>query len=144
MRPLSPSPLSSLLLSACTSVIYKQPMFQGNLLEKTNVDNMAVGMNRQQVYALLGTPSVEDPFHQNRWDYIATQRVGHGKTEIKTYTVHFDRRQGGALGRRVFSLNRMPNWPRKWPSSAICPKTRKRSADQLQRFGFFSGFNAAR
>jgi outer membrane protein assembly factor BamE len=77
------------LLTACTT-IYKQPVFQGNLLEKSNVDAMAVGLSRQQVFALLGSPSVEDPFHQNRWDYIATQRRGHGKTEIKAYTVHFD------------------------------------------------------
>lgn len=46
-------------------------------------------MDRKQVFALLGTPSVEDPFHQNRWDYVATQRRGHGNTEIKTFTVYF-------------------------------------------------------
>jgi outer membrane protein assembly factor BamE len=47
-------------------------------------------MSRQQVYGLLGSPAVEDPFHKNRWDYIATQRRGHGQTEIKTFSVHFD------------------------------------------------------
>jgi outer membrane protein assembly factor BamE len=89
MRPVFSLALASLLLTACTT-IYKQPVFQGNLLEKSNVDAMAVGLTRQQVFALLGSPSVEDPFHQNRWDYIATQRRGHGKTEIKAYTVHFE------------------------------------------------------
>lgn len=78
-----------LLLPACRFV-YKQPIYQGNLLDKTDVEQLAVGMNRQQVNALLGTPSVEDPFHQNRWDYIATRRVGHGKTEVKTFTVFFE------------------------------------------------------
>lgn len=90
MRPVFSLALASLLLSACTSVIYKQPVFQGNLLEKADVDAIAVGLSRQQVYALLGSPSVEDPFHQNRWDYVATQRRGHGQTEIKSFTVHFD------------------------------------------------------
>jgi outer membrane protein assembly factor BamE len=90
MRPVFSLALASLLLSACTSVIYKQPVFQGNLLEKADVDAIAVGLSRQQVYALLGSPSVEDPFHQNRWDYVATQRRGHGQTEIKSYTVHFE------------------------------------------------------
>lgn len=70
-------------------MVYKQPIFQGNLLEKANVDQMAAGMDRQQVYALLGSPSVQDPFHQNRWDYVASQRRGHGDTEIKTFTVYF-------------------------------------------------------
>lgn len=80
--------LACLLLSAC-NIVYKQPIFQGNLLEKTSVDQLKVGMDYKQVYALLGTPSVEDPFHRNRWDYVASQRRGHGNTEIKTFTVYF-------------------------------------------------------
>ena len=88
MRRLQFLALAILLLSGCRFV-YKQPIYQGNLLDKTDVEQLAVGMNKQQVNALLGTPSVEDPFHQNRWDYIATQRRGHGKTEVKTFTVFF-------------------------------------------------------
>lgn len=89
MRPVFSIALASLLLSACTT-IYKQPVFQGNLLDKANVDQIAVGMSRQQVFALLGSPSVEDPFHQDRWDYIASQRRDYDATVIKTYTVHFN------------------------------------------------------
>lgn len=88
MRRLHFIALAILLLSGCRFV-YKQPIYQGNLLDKTDVEQLAAGMNRQQVNALLGTPSVEDPFHQERWDYIATQRVGHGKTQVKTFTVFF-------------------------------------------------------
>jgi outer membrane protein assembly factor BamE len=88
MRRLQFLALALLLLSGCRFV-YKQPIYQGNLLDKTDVEQLAAGMNKQQVNALLGTPSVEDPFHQNRWDYIATQRRGHGKTEVKTFTVYF-------------------------------------------------------
>ncbi|HWR95725.1 MAG TPA: outer membrane protein assembly factor BamE [Arenimonas sp.] len=89
MRPVFSLALASLLLSAC-STIYKQPVFQGNLLDKANVEQVAAGMSRQQVFALLGSPSVEDPFHQDRWDYIASQRRDHEATVIKTYTVYFD------------------------------------------------------
>lgn len=89
MRKLLSLALAVLVLSGC-HFIYKQPVFQGNLLDKASVDQLAAGMTRQQVYGLLGSPSVEDPFHQNRWDYVATQRRGHGNTEIKTFTVHFD------------------------------------------------------
>ncbi len=88
MRPVYALTLASLLLTAC-STIYKQPVFQGNLLDKANVDKVTPGMTRQQVFALLGSPSVEDPFHQNRWDYIASQRRNHSKTEIKTFTINF-------------------------------------------------------
>jgi len=89
MRKLLPLAVAVLLLSACRFV-YKQPVFQGNLLDKASVEQLAPGMTRPQVYALLGSPAVEDPFHKNRWDYIATQRRGHGQTDIKTFTVHFD------------------------------------------------------
>ncbi|MFT3762335.1 MAG: outer membrane protein assembly factor BamE [Pseudoxanthomonas sp.] len=76
--------------SAC-GILYKQPIYQGNLLEKTNVDQLAVGQSRQQVMALLGTPSVADPFHANRWDYTASERVNRrGHTEVKNLTVFFE------------------------------------------------------
>ena len=40
---------------------------------------------------LLGTPSIADPFHHERWDYIATQRTGRvGTTEIKNLTLWFE------------------------------------------------------
>ncbi|RXR07318.1 outer membrane protein assembly factor BamE [Pseudoxanthomonas composti] len=80
----------SVSVSGC-GIIYKQPIYQGNLIEKKNVDQLAVGQNRQQVMALLGTPSVADPFHADRWDYTATQRTDRvGHTEIKNFTVFFE------------------------------------------------------
>jgi outer membrane protein assembly factor BamE len=77
-------------VSGC-GILYKQPIYQGNLIEKQNVDQLAVGQNRQQVIALLGTPSVADPFHADRWDYTATQRTDRiGHTEMKNFTVFFE------------------------------------------------------
>jgi len=79
------------LLTAGCGILYKQPIYQGNLLEKSNVDQLQAGMSRQQVMLLLGTPSISDPFHHDRWDYTATQRTGRtGHTEIKNLTVYFE------------------------------------------------------
>ncbi|HXH01651.1 MAG TPA: outer membrane protein assembly factor BamE, partial [Xanthomonadaceae bacterium] len=40
---------------------------------------------------LLGSPSIADPFHAQRWDYVASQRLGRrGRTESKTFTVWFE------------------------------------------------------
>ena len=79
------------LSTAGCGILYKQPIYQGNLLEKTNVDQLQAGMSKQQVVLLLGTPSIEDPFHHERWDYTATQRVGRiGRTEIKNLTLYFE------------------------------------------------------
>lgn len=78
-------------LTAGCGILYRQPIYQGNLLEKTAVDQLQPGMSKQQVSALLGSPSIADPFHHDRWDYTTTQRIGRiGKTEIKNLTLHFD------------------------------------------------------
>jgi outer membrane protein assembly factor BamE len=79
------------LSTAGCGILYKQPIYQGNLLEKTNVDQLQTGMSKQQVLVLLGTPSIEDPFHHDRWDYTASQRVGRiGRTDIKNFTLYFE------------------------------------------------------
>ncbi len=86
----------ALLASAC-GIVYKQPIYQGNLLEKTAVDQLQAGQTKRQVAAMLGTPSIEDPFHAQRWDYTSTQRTDRlGHTEIKNLTLYFD---GDALTR---------------------------------------------
>ena len=78
------------LISGC-GILYKQPIYQGSLIEKTAADQLQVGMTRQQVQALLGTPSVADPFHHDRWDYVATERTGRmGHTQVKDLTLWFN------------------------------------------------------
>lgn len=81
--------LAAVLVSGC-NFIYRQPVFQGNLLEKNNVEQLQPGMTQAQVVALLGTPPVADPFHTERWDYVATERRDRGKTEIKNLTLWFE------------------------------------------------------
>jgi outer membrane protein assembly factor BamE len=77
-------------VSGC-GILYKQPIYQGNLIEKSNADQLAVGQSKQQVIALLGTPSIADPFHAQRWDYTAVERTNRrGTTEIKNLTVFFE------------------------------------------------------
>lgn len=77
-------------VSGC-GILYKQPIYQGNLIEKSNADQLAVGQSKQQVVALLGTPSIADPFHAQRWDYTAAERSNRrGTTEIKNLVVFFD------------------------------------------------------
>ncbi len=75
-------------------IIYKQPMYQGNLIREESVSKLQVGQSKQQVNTLLGTPSIADPFHAERWDYTSSQRVNRlGKTEVKNFTVYFENDQ---------------------------------------------------
>jgi outer membrane protein assembly factor BamE len=58
--------LAGLMLSGC---IYRINIQQGNLLEPERVEQVEIGMTRSAVQFLLGTPTVNDPFHADRWDY---------------------------------------------------------------------------
>jgi outer membrane protein assembly factor BamE len=87
-------PLLMLTVALATTgcgIFYKQPIYQGNLIEKHAVDQLQVGMSKQDVQTLLGTPSVQDPFNASRWDYTSTQRIDRrGTTQIKNFTVYFE------------------------------------------------------
>lgn len=72
-------------------IVYKQPIYQGSLLEESAVEQLQAGMDKQQVMGLLGSPSIADPFHHQRWDYTASQRTGRlGRTEVKDLTLWFE------------------------------------------------------
>ena len=80
----------ALATSGC-GIVYKQPIYQGNLIDKSAADQLQVGMSKQDVQGLLGTPSIADPINQNRWDYTATQRTDRrGHTVTKNFVVYFD------------------------------------------------------
>lgn len=88
--PVTLAALVALSTAGC-GILYKQPIYQGNLMEQTAVEQLQAGMSMQQVQALLGTPSIADPFHHDRWDYTASERTDRlGHIEIKTFTVWFD------------------------------------------------------
>ena len=90
MRKLLPLVLAALITTGC-GVVYRQPIYQGNLLDKAAVDQLQVGMDQRQVMTLLGTPAIQDPFHHDRWDYVASRRTGRsGDTVVKNMTVWFE------------------------------------------------------
>lgn len=82
-----------LALSGC-GVIYKVDVYQGNLLEASAVEQLEPGLSKRQVFALLGSPSVQDPFHRSRWDYVATVSKRGSRTEVKNLVLTF---QGDTL-----------------------------------------------
>ena len=81
--------LTIVFISGC-NVLYRQPVYQGTLFDKKNVDQLKAGMSQQEVYQLVGTPPIADPFHQSRWDYTATQRHRYNDMEVKTMTLYFE------------------------------------------------------
>ncbi len=80
---------TTLICSGC-GLIYKQNIQQGNALEQEDLDELYEGMNKRQVLFVLGTPSVMDPFHQERWDYVQTFSRRGGDIVKRTVTLRFE------------------------------------------------------
>lgn len=71
-------------------LLYRVDVNQGNLLEPETVAEVKTGMSKRQVLLLLGTPSIQSPFHQSRWDYTASISRDGGKPDVRTLTLTFD------------------------------------------------------
>jgi len=93
------------LLGGCTSAIddhqrawmntifrpYVPDVVQGNFISSEQYAKLKLGMTREQVRQVLGTPLLASYFHANRWDYVfefkrAGQRIG----SERRVTVYFE------------------------------------------------------
>ena len=61
---------------AAAGCVYRASISQGNLIKQDDLDQVQVGMTRNQVRFLLGTPMIDDPFHADRWDYVYYLVIG--------------------------------------------------------------------
>ena len=50
--------------------VYKPSIMQGSVLDIEAVEKLQLGMSKSAVMNLIGSPSINDPFHQYQWDYI--------------------------------------------------------------------------
>ncbi len=50
--------------------LYKPNIMQGSVLEIEAIEKLQLGMSKNAVMNLIGSPSIIDPFHQYQWDYI--------------------------------------------------------------------------
>ncbi len=65
---------TSLYLTGCA--IHHPEIQQGNVITDDMVSQLAKGMTKKQVKFVLGTPSIRDPFHPDRWDYVYSLDTG--------------------------------------------------------------------
>lgn len=82
------------ILLGCESkllTVYKIDIQQGNSLETEAVNKIQLGMSKEQVRFVLGTPIIKDVFHPDRWDYIYHFTPGYGEQQRRQLTLLFDR-----------------------------------------------------
>lgn len=56
--------------------LYRVEIQQGNVIDQPMLAQLEIGMTKEQVSFILGTPVLIDPFNNNRWDYIYTFKSG--------------------------------------------------------------------
>ena len=62
--------------------VYKPTIMQGIILDIKEVNQLQLGMSKESVMNLIGSPSIIDPFHQYQWDYINHSTID-GEIEIR-------------------------------------------------------------
>lgn len=69
--------LFAFLFSSCSWVqfpsIHKVTVQQGNIVSQDMVDKLHIGMTKNQVQYILGTPLIIDTFNPSYWDYYYTK-----------------------------------------------------------------------
>jgi outer membrane protein assembly factor BamE len=82
----------ALSLSACSSWVYRIDIPQGNFLEQKDIDKLQIGMNKEQVKFVLGSPVIQDAFNNDTWHYVYSLKSGRSEdlNIQKKFILHFD------------------------------------------------------
>lgn len=87
-----------LVTSACSSVghslagmvsPYRPDIRQGNYIDGSALERLRVGMSRDQVRYLLGSPLVLDLFDPDRWAYVYRFQPGDGPVVQRKISIRF-------------------------------------------------------
>ena len=73
-----------IMLTGCSGrlfTVHKIDVQQGNAVDPDKVAQLEVGMTKEQVKFLMGTPLIADPFHPERWDYVFFLIPDYGPTQ---------------------------------------------------------------
>ena len=70
--------------------VYRINVEQGNVVTEEMVEQLRPGLNRRQVRYIMGTPLIEDSFHEDRWDYRYLLRNGSDTITQTQLTLWFE------------------------------------------------------
>ena len=70
--------------------VYRINVEQGNVVNAEMIEKLLPGLNKRQVRYIMGTPLIEDSFHEDRWDYRYLLRNGTETIAETRLTLWFD------------------------------------------------------
>src|SRR3546814_5062970 len=76
---------------------YRPDIQQGNWITSEQVAQLQQGQTREQVRFILGTPTLQDVFRTNRWDYPYYNKPGYGDEQERKFTVWRSEQHTSAL-----------------------------------------------
>lgn len=80
----------TLSLTHCMSYDFSRRVVQqGNLLPRTTIDRLKLGMSKDDAAILMGTSLLSPTFNADRWDYAYTWRKGNSPTAIRNLSLYF-------------------------------------------------------
>lgn len=68
---------------------YRPDVHQGNIITKEMVDQLRIGMTREQTRFMLGTPLLTSEFHKERVDYVYYMNPRRGAVQNRRLTLKF-------------------------------------------------------
>lgn len=71
--------IAAMSLSACSSWVFRYDVPQGNYLDKKSINKLQVGMTKEQVKFILGSPVIVDTFDNDTWNYVYRLKSGKSK-----------------------------------------------------------------
>lgn len=71
--------------------VYRIDVQQGNVLKPASIEKIKLGMSKEQVRFILGSPLIVDSFHPDRWDYVYLLVPDYGERQHYRLTITFDR-----------------------------------------------------
>lgn len=81
--------LSQIVLCACTFPprLYRMDVRQGNYISPEMTAKLHVGMSKQAVVEVMGTPTLESFFEQNAWHYYHYFKPGNGDPIVEKHII---------------------------------------------------------
>ena len=76
------------MLTGC-GLVHKMTIDQGNYISEEQVQQLKVGMTKQQIRYVLGTPMLFDESKPNTWQYVFYVKKGYQPPDEKKIIIQF-------------------------------------------------------